>query len=110
MNSDIKDRFPWSLPFRPISSSDQQRWEGFSIRHYRSPAFEVAEHPMTVHRLQIQLGRPIKLEAIQEGRLLKGRLFNGDLIYTPPKVRFGAKWKDDRDKAVGGSSTRTSST
>src|SRR5512132_1439577 len=71
-NSTSKDRFPWSLPFRPISSSDQQRWEGFSVRHYRSPAFEVAEHPMTVHRLQIQLGRPIKLEAIEEGRLLKG--------------------------------------
>lgn len=96
----ITDRFPWSLPFLPLSSSDHQRWEGFSIRHYRSPAFEVAEHPMTVHRVQIQLGRPSKLEAIQEGRLLKGRFINGDLIYTPPKVRYGARWKEERELLV----------
>ena len=92
--------FPWSLPFVPVSSSDQQRWKGFSVRHYRSPAFEVPEHPMTVHRVQIQLGRPVQLEAIQEGRLLKGRFFEGDLIYTPPKVRYGAQWKDEREILV----------
>jgi hypothetical protein len=100
MKATSKDRFSWSLPFRPISSSDQQHWEGFSVRHYRSPAFEVTEHPMMVHRLQIQLGRPIKLEAIQEGRLLKGRFFDGDLIYTPPKVRYGARWKEEREIVV----------
>jgi AraC family transcriptional regulator len=95
-----QNRFPWSLPFVPISSSDQQRWEGFSVRRYRSPAFEVAEHPMTVHRIQIQFGRPIKLEAVQEGRLLKGRFLEGDLIYTPPKVRYGAWWKEEREILV----------
>src|SRR4030095_1981190 len=92
--------FSWSLPFVPVNSSDQQRWKGFSVRHYRSPAFEVPEHPMTVHRVQIQLGRPVQLEAIQEGRLLKGRFVDGDLIYTPPKVRYGAQWKEEREILV----------
>jgi AraC family transcriptional regulator len=55
---------------------------------------------MTVHRLQIQLGQPIKLEAIEEGRLLKGRFVDGDLIYTPPKVRYGAQWKEEREILV----------
>jgi AraC family transcriptional regulator len=55
---------------------------------------------MTVHRVQIQLGHPIKLEAIQEGRSLRGRFVNGDLIYTPPKVRYGAQWRDEREMLV----------
>lgn len=55
---------------------------------------------MTVHRVQIQLGRPSKLEAMQEGRLLKGRFLEGDLIYTPPKVRYGARWKEERELLV----------
>ena len=55
---------------------------------------------MTVHRVQIQLGRQSKLEAMQEGRLLKGRFLEGDLIYTPPKVRYGAQWKEEREILV----------
>jgi AraC family transcriptional regulator len=99
-NSGSTNRFPWSLPFLPVSSSDQERWEGFSVRHYRSPAFEVPEHPLSVHRVQIQLGRPAKLEAIQDGRLLRGRFLNGDLIYTPPRVIYGAQWKEEREILV----------
>ena len=99
-NSGSTNRFPWSLPFLPVSSSDQERWEGFSVRHYRSPAFEVPEHPLSVHRVQIQLGRPAKLEATQDGRLLRGRFLNGDLIYTPPKVIYGAQWKEEREILV----------
>ena len=33
-NSGATNRFPWSLPFLPVSSSDQEQWEGFSVRHY----------------------------------------------------------------------------
>jgi len=90
----------WRLPFVPLSSSDGHQWDGFGVRHYRVPAIEVPEQPMAAHRVQIQLGRPIKLEAIQDGHLLKGRLLNGDLIYTPPKVRYGARWEEEREILV----------
>jgi AraC family transcriptional regulator len=88
------------LPFRPILSSEEKEWEGFAVIRHRLPAFEVPERPLTRHRVQIQLGRPIKLEAIQNGRLLKGRFLNGDLVYTPPQVRYGARWEEEREILV----------
>jgi len=88
------------LPFPPILSSEEKEWEGFAVIRLRLPAFEVPESPLTRHRVQIQLGRPIKLEASQNGRLLKGRFLNGDLIYTPPEVRYGARWEEEREVLV----------
>src|SRR5262245_34089376 len=88
------------LPFRPILSSEEKEWEGFAVIRHRLPAFEVPESPLTRHRLQIQLGRPIKLEAIQNGRLLKGRFLNGDLLYTPPAARYGARWEEEREVLI----------
>ena len=85
------------LPFRPILSSEEKEWEGFAVIRHRLPAFEVSERPLTRHRVQIQLGRPIKVEAIQNGRLLKERFHNGDLIYTPPDARYGARWEEERE-------------
>jgi len=85
------------LPFPPILSSEEKGWEGFAVIRHRLPAFEVPERPLTRHRVQIQLGRPIKLEAIQNGRLLKERFHNGDLIYTPPEARYGARWEEERE-------------
>ena len=85
------------LPFRPILSSEEKEWEGFAIIRHRLPAFEVSERSLTRHRVQIQLGRPIKVEAIQNGRLLKERFHNGDLIYTPPDARYGARWEEERE-------------
>jgi len=64
------------------------------------PAFEVPEQPLTAHRIQIQLGRPVRLEALENGRSLSGRFINGDLIYTPPKVRYGARWEQEREILV----------
>src|SRR5262249_25319965 len=90
----------WRLPFLPLDSSDNHQWEGFGLRHYRVPAFEVPEQPLTAHRIQIQLGRPVRLEALENGRLLRRRFINGDLIYTPPKVRYGARWEQEREILV----------
>jgi AraC family transcriptional regulator len=88
------------LPFPPILSSEEKGWEGFAVIRLRLPAFEVPERPLTRHRIQIQLVRPIKLEASQNGRLLKGRFLNGDLIYTPPEVRYGASWEEERELLI----------
>ncbi len=88
------------LPFPPILSSEEKEWEGFAVIRHRLPAFEVPERSLTRHRIQIQLGRPIKLEASQEGRLLKGRFLNGDLIYTPSEVQYGARWEEERELLI----------
>jgi AraC family transcriptional regulator len=88
------------LPFPPILSSEEKEWEGFAVIRHHLPAFEVSERPLTRHRIQIQLGRPVKLEASQNGCLLKGRFLNGDIIYTPPKVLYGARWEEVREVLV----------
>lgn len=88
------------LPFPPILSSEEKDWEGFAVIRHRLPAFEVPESPLTRHRVQIQLGRPTRLEASQNGRLLRGRFLNGDLIYTPPKALYGAHWEEEREVLV----------
>jgi AraC family transcriptional regulator len=72
-------------------------WEGFIVRHYRLPPFEVPEHPLVEHRILIQLGGQNKVEATQNGRLLKGRFLNGDITYTTPGVKFKARWEEERE-------------
>ena len=88
---------PWRLPFPPLSS---RQWGGFGVRHYRVPAFEVPEQRLAAHRVQIQLGRPVRLEALEDGRQLSERFVDGDLIYTPPKIRYGARWGEEREILV----------
>lgn len=85
------------LPFPPLLSSEEMGWEGFVVRHYRLPPFEVPEHPLVEHRILIQLGCPSKVEASQNGRLLRGRFLKGDLTYTTPGVKFRARWEEERE-------------
>ncbi len=87
------------LPSAPMLSSEEKVWEGFVVSRYRMPPFEIPEHLTTAHRIAIH-GRPIKLEASQDGQPLRQRFLKGDLTYTPPGVQFGARWGEERETLV----------
>src|SRR5262249_11063881 len=46
------------------------------------------------------LGRPIKVEGTQNGRVQTERLLRGDVSYVPPGTQCGARWQEARDMLV----------
>jgi AraC family transcriptional regulator len=88
------------LPFPPLLSSEKKGWEGFVVNRYCLPPFEVPEHPMTGHRIIVELGRAIKIEGRQNGHLQKERFLRGDVSYVPPGTQCGAHWEEAREMLV----------
>src|SRR5262245_17219491 len=99
-NSIVMSTLVPHLPFSPLLSSEKHGWEGLVVNRYRLPPFEVPEHLVTRHRIIVELGRPIRVEGKQNGRLQKARFLRGDVSYVPPGTQCGAHWEEARDMLV----------
>ncbi|MBD2776056.1 AraC family transcriptional regulator [Iningainema tapete] len=87
-----KVTLPDILPNLPILSSKPQAWNGIIIEHHRQPSFEIPEHCLPQHLIAIQVGSPIKVENVVNGRFQSGYSVSGDLSVIPAHLPNWERW------------------
>jgi AraC family transcriptional regulator len=83
---------PNILPNPPLLSSKPQAWNGIIVEQHCQPPFEIPEHCMPQHLIAIQVGPPIKVENVVNGRFQSGYSVNGDLSVVPAHQPNWERW------------------
>lgn len=83
---------PDILPNQPILSSKPQVWNGIIIEQHSQPPFEIPEHCLPQHLIAIQVGPPLKVENVVNGRFQSGYSVSGDLSVIPAHLPNWERW------------------
>lgn len=83
---------PDILPNQPIIWSQPQVWNGIAVEQHCQPPFEIPEHSLPQHLIAIQVGSPIKVENIVNGRFQSGYSVSGDLSVLPAYLPNWERW------------------
>jgi AraC family transcriptional regulator len=83
---------PDILPNQPIVSSKPQAWNGIIVEQHCQPPFEIPEHCLPQHLIAIQVGPPIKVENVVNGRFQSGYSVSGDLSVLPAHQPNWERW------------------
>jgi len=77
-------------------SGQLHRWEHIQVQQFQHPAGEGTCQYDDEHTLSLSLAsRPVRLLQIQAGKTYTGMYGKGDLVITPAKTSFFARWDSD---------------
>ncbi len=83
---------PDILPNQPIVWSQPQAWNGITVEQHSQPPFEIPEYRLPQHLIAIQVGPPIKVENVVNGRFQSGYSVSGDLSILPANLPNWERW------------------
>ncbi|WP_199197338.1 helix-turn-helix domain-containing protein [Chroococcidiopsis sp. CCALA 051] len=83
------------FPYPPILASDGANWKNIQFAHFRQPPREIPEYVSPWHTICLNVGKPVRLEQVVDGKKKTVDSVSGDLAIYPAYLSQQFHW--DRD-------------
>ncbi|MFQ4144272.1 AraC family transcriptional regulator [Chlorogloeopsis sp. ULAP02] len=97
MTDPAQNKLPLILPRSPILVSDGSRWTNIHFAHFQQPPCNVPEHISLRHTLCMNVGKPVRLEQVVDGKLKVVDSIPGDLAIYPAHLSQQFRWNKEAE-------------
>jgi AraC family transcriptional regulator len=86
---------PFLLPISPVLSSQKAGWDRLNLGLFCQPPYRVPEHTSDYHTLCINVGTPVNVELIVDGKSTIRKSVPSDISIFPAKLWQAFEWHKD---------------